>query len=467
MSPLNGPRWFRGPAAATAPSHQTMAAIKLLIGLAVAALFYLLDWHIMAVIVAVIAVLLGTISLASARGGAAIEGTFARLGVWLGRAIAAVTLTPIFFVVFPVVRFADWVGGRDPLRLRKTDSPSFWSPADPDARKVRWAHTSFATETPVGTPRRLRLTVVFLVLVLGVGELVLQSLGFGDPVLYVDDVEIGYLPASNQEVTRRGHRIAINQFGMRAPSVSPRKPEGTFRILMLGDSTLYGGSYIDQSELYARRLQQQLAEIAGERPVEVLNMGVNGWGPFHKLGYLARYGTFEADLTLICLPYGDTRRPLSRLAAVPYLPAHSPPSFAFEEIAHHLAWRWRNEAIGSPSKEERARRSVVGVSAYRRLADTLAEKSEVMIEVLPSWGAATRDTVGATEKSEVARLRAAVRGYPLGFPAGFMRHQSPDAALYHDGVHLDVDGHRIYAGYLVGRVREQSQRWRDFMGGSR
>ena len=445
-----------------------MAILKLLIGLAVAALFYFVGWPIMALVVAAVAVLLAGISLASRQGGAAIEGGFARFGVWLGRAVAYMTLTPIFFLVFPIVRFADWVGGRDPLRLRGLDAPTFWSPADSDARKTRWAKATFATEVATPTPRRLRLILVFLLLILGLGEGVLRGLGFGDPVLYLDDVEIGYLPAPNQDVTRRGQRIQINAQGMRAPSFSATKPAGTFRILLLGDSTLYGGSYIDQEDLYARRLHKGLSAVVGDRPVEVLNMGVNGWGPFHKLGYLARFGTFDADLTIVCLPYGDTRRPLSRLSAVPYLPAHSPPALAYEEVAYHLIWRWRKTALGSPSKEERLSRSKVGVEAYRRLAETLVSaRSEVMFEVLPTWAAATSDVVGATERTEVDRLRAAVSGYAFGFPAGLMVNQSAEKALYHDGVHLDVDGHRIYAGYLAGRVREHSRRWRAFEGTAR
>ena len=54
-SPLTGPRWFRGPAAAASLSLRTMAVIKLLIGLAVAALFYLVGWPTMALVVAALA----------------------------------------------------------------------------------------------------------------------------------------------------------------------------------------------------------------------------------------------------------------------------------------------------------------------------------------------------------------------------------------------------------------------------
>jgi len=54
------------------------------------------------------------------------------------------------------------------------------------------------------------------------------------------------------------------------PQYAKQKLSGTFRILMIGDSTLYGGSYIDQRELYSRQLEQHLRNAAGGRRVEIL-----------------------------------------------------------------------------------------------------------------------------------------------------------------------------------------------------
>jgi hypothetical protein len=237
---------------------------------------------------------------------------------------------------------------------------------------------------------------------------------------------------------------------------------------MLGDSTLYGGSYVDQEDLYARRMHAELSAMVPGRTVEVLNMGVNGWGPFHKLGYLERFGAFDADLTLVCLPHGDPRRPLSRLAAVPYFPANAPPYTAMEEVVYHLLWRWRNNTIGPPSIDERNARIERGRVAYRTLVDALAAKdSEVMIEILPSRTAATTPKPGPYERDEVKALRAALMGYSVGFPTGFLAHQKLEKALYHDSVHLDVDGHGYYAGYLSARIRAVSTRWRAFEGARR
>ena len=61
------------------------------------------------------------------------------------------------------------------------------------------------------------------------------SFGFGRPLLYITDPEIGYLLAPNQKTRRFGNRIAINQYSMRSPAVSPTRSSETLRILLLGD----------------------------------------------------------------------------------------------------------------------------------------------------------------------------------------------------------------------------------------
>ena len=132
-------------------------------------------------------------------------------------------------------------------------------------------------------------------------------MGFGNPIVYRVDPRVGYYPAPDQDVHRYGGEIHINAFGMRSRDVTAEKPADTFRILMLGDSTLYGGSYIDQSQTLCqplgRLLNQKLSVLPNSpRQVEVLCMGVNGWGPQHELAYVKEFGLFQADLVMVMGP---------------------------------------------------------------------------------------------------------------------------------------------------------------------
>src|SRR5207249_3377369 len=85
----------------------------------------------------------------------------------------------------------------------------------------------------------------------------------------------------NQRVRYPGRVIAINNHSMRSPDLTPQKAPGHVRILMLGDSTLMG-TYVSNHELYSTLLEKKLNTAAGAPIFEVLNMGVNAWGPLFR-----------------------------------------------------------------------------------------------------------------------------------------------------------------------------------------
>ncbi|QYO64944.1 hypothetical protein [Leptolyngbya sp. 7M] len=111
-------------------------------------------------------------------------------------------------------------------------------------------------------------------------ELGLRLFGFGNPLIYIADPQIGYLLAPNQRTRRLGKHIAINQYSMRSPNITATRPQETLRVLLLGDSIVNGGWWTDQSQTISALLQQQLqAQSLSYRQVEVLNASANSWAP--------------------------------------------------------------------------------------------------------------------------------------------------------------------------------------------
>lgn len=141
--------------------------------------------------------------------------------------------------------------------------------------------------------------------------------GFGNPLLYLADQEMGYLLAPNQRTKRFGNRIAINEYSMRSPTMTRTRPPSTLRVLLLGDSVANGAWWTDQdrtiSALMNAYLKLPIPEALGEnlnRPtpferVEVLNASANSWGPRNELAYLQRFGTFEAQAIVLLLNTDD------------------------------------------------------------------------------------------------------------------------------------------------------------------
>lgn len=151
------------------------------------------------------------------------------------------------------------------------------------------------------------LAVVFVVLLLL--EVGLRSrFGFGNPLIYVKDAEIGYLLAPNQKTRRFGNLIEINEYSMRGGGISPTPSESTLRVLLLGDSIANGGWWTDQAEILSAMMASQLKSTFAEngfREVEVLNASANSWGPRNELAYLKRFGTFGVQVVVLLINTDD------------------------------------------------------------------------------------------------------------------------------------------------------------------
>ncbi|HEY9609734.1 MAG TPA: SGNH/GDSL hydrolase family protein [Allocoleopsis sp.] len=178
--------------------------------------------------------------------------------------------------------------------------------------------------------------------------------GFGNPLLYLADAEIGYLLAPNQRTRRFGNRIAINEYSMRSSTITNTRPTSTLRVLLLGDSVANGASWTDQNRTISALMTTQL-ELAvrvasdessiGHKPferVEVLNASANSWGPRNELGYLKRFGSFEAQAIVLLLNTDDlfaaapTSDPVGR---APNYPNRKPPYALAEVYTRYLSPR--------------------------------------------------------------------------------------------------------------------------------
>lgn len=96
-----------------------------------------------------------------------------------------------------------------------------------------------------------------------------------------------------------GSVFHTNSLGYRTPEVAPKKPEGTYRIVMLGSSNTMGHG-VNDDEAYPRHLERWLNERVGpKRRVEVVNLAVSGDSPTRRLERLRQdVARFDADWLL-------------------------------------------------------------------------------------------------------------------------------------------------------------------------
>lgn len=92
---------------------------------------------------------------------------------------------------------------------------------------------------------------------------------------------------------------SINSHGRRDKEIPLEKPKGEFRILALGESTVFG-----EGVNYGKRLTEIIEQALGN--VEVINMGVPGFGLDQSFLYLKRNGfQFNPDVVVIFIFFPD------------------------------------------------------------------------------------------------------------------------------------------------------------------
>ena len=94
--------------------------------------------------------------------------------------------------------------------------------------------------------------------------------------------------------------IVTNSKGLRDVEHAYEKPPGVFRIVVIGDSFVFGAGGVEPSKRFTDILQ------ASTRNTEVINMGVPAYGTDQEYLYLADEGLkYHPDLVLVCAFYND------------------------------------------------------------------------------------------------------------------------------------------------------------------
>lgn len=117
----------------------------------------------------------------------------------------------------------------------------------------------------------------------------------------VPDPELGF--KLNPEIE------GINSLGIRGPEIDLRRPAGTFRILLLGDSITY------PKDSWAMYLRQDLAPRCTS-PIEVINAAVHGYTTYQERVLLERdLLPLEPDLVIVQYCLNDNYRFLHRITS--------------------------------------------------------------------------------------------------------------------------------------------------------
>lgn len=101
------------------------------------------------------------------------------------------------------------------------------------------------------------------------------------------------------------HNLKLNSLGMHDGEHTQAKPEGTFRILMLGDSFVQA-SQVREAETAHQVLEDLLNAQNPGQTFEVISAGVGGWGTGQQLLYYRNEGrAYRPDLVILMFFMGN------------------------------------------------------------------------------------------------------------------------------------------------------------------
>ncbi len=158
----------------------------------------------------------------------------------------------------------------------------------------------------------LSLSIAFGIFI---SELIGKNIGLGDPILYKEDNLVGYRLRPNQSKKRLNNaNVSSDEEGFR---FNPSEDKSLFAdiIVFVGDSVTYGGSTIDNSELFSTLYCDENKNLL------CLNSGLNSWGTYNMGRFISNFSLYSSRVpqkfVLVITP-GDDLRNLAIFRGLPF-----------------------------------------------------------------------------------------------------------------------------------------------------
>jgi len=150
-------------------------------------------------------------------------------------------------------------------------------------------------------------SLLFIILVGEIGMRVYLKVVYepsaGDPLH--DDIEL--LQDSDRVYALKPTKTnGLNSAGFRGREFSTNKPTGIYRVVMLGDSIIFGTG-IGSNETIPYFLEKLLSDTEGTIAYEVYNLGISGYNSSQELATLRELGfSYQPDLVILNICQNDS-----------------------------------------------------------------------------------------------------------------------------------------------------------------
>ncbi len=299
----------------------------------------------------------------------------------------------------------------------------------------------------------ISLTSIFLGIF--ICELAARKIGLGNPILYKADTLVGYRLKPNQSVVRRKKaNITTDSEGFRIDN-KKKINEDTKFIVFVGDSVTYGGSYIDNEDLFSSKY----CSLINEKNINCLNSGINAWGLHNMSRLISNYNLYSSrkpiKFVLVILP-GDEGRNFKNLSDTPFWSNKPKQPSALNEIVKFVTWKYFLPAIERNSQKlsnnlVRKNKEKVLIQkevVWEELKFTL-EKSKYPIDIVITPPRRWFESESAEKEIKIydkfLKDLSTLRNVKKTCNLYKSLKDDYENSFYTDGVHLAKKGHKIWA----------------------
>lgn len=308
--------------------------------------------------------------------------------------------------------------------------------------------------------KKISLFIYIFLFIIFCIELILRfAFGFCDALLYRESDKYEYIAQPNQDRHRFGAYIHYNSYSQRNG-----EPDSTkVRVLGLGDSVIFGGTWMDQDSLASTLF----SEATG---TQMLNISAGSWGPDNCAAYLKEKGTFGASAMILVCSSHDAFDVMTHVPVVGVVPTYPDRQYKLawaELIDRYIVPRirmmfWRTKVKLDPDeqvvkniefKNTVRQKSALFDKGFDQLLEIAREKNIPMAIYLH----AEQDEIKAGSYNEMGQMIikwAEAHGVRLveGLKAG------ENENMYHDKIHFNEAGQRFMATQLVKMYDEYLKR---------
>ena len=174
--------------------------------------------------------------------------------------------------------------------------------------------------------------LIILITLLTLAEGMLRFVGLGNPILYNTNLSYRYYLKPNQKIKRFNSSIVINNLSLRSDE-NWYKELTQKKILFMGDSVTYGGSYVDNHEIFSSLVCEKLNN--NQKKYLCGNAAVNGYGADNIKNRII-YDDIDYEDFLIVTLIGDSG--FRSLVNIGSTPSHSQMPKYFPAIKEFTYW---------------------------------------------------------------------------------------------------------------------------------